>query len=584
MTLRIVILSFALSLLSFGTVVQAQTLEELKELQEEESKSKKEKEPKPEKTKEPKTKEEKVKEDDGKKATEEESSVSKKDKGETEEKSKVSAEPKPVQTIDPRAPKPYKSWSLTLMGGFTNPYTDIRYKDFFGTIEPKSEFREAVGISTTKMLSGAFGLMANFTYAKIVGVADTNMSSPTSVDFFQSRGLINDGLFFSTTAYQGSINLYWNISNTVFGINKRIKANQYNRPIRERKVSFYTYLGLGLNHANYNVRNLTTTALVDSTATGLSANSSSTEIVIPFGMGLKFKVSKLIDLGFEANWNFLLSDRLDGIEWDHPSRGKNDKFSNIGMTLTFKLGTKKKDKEHIEWINPLESVLTDFDDMSRKVDRLASDSDGDGVSDAFDKDSETPEGVKVDGSGQAMDVDYDGVADYQDEELFTDKGASVDESGKALDSDNDGVPDHKDRELNTPEGNFVNFQGMTIADHIDMVPDDWNKMRGFNFNSVFFALNSSVIPREYEDDLYNVARALKENEGMKMYIVGHTDQSGPEEYNIELGRRRAEAVIKYLVDNFGVDGSQMEAVTKGESEPVSESRATVNRRVDFIIE
>ena len=65
--------------------------------------------------------------------------------------------------------------------------------------------------------------------------------------------------------------------------------------------------------------------------------------------------------------------------------------------------------------------------------------------------------------------------------------------------------------------------------------------------------------------------------------MGHTDQTGLEEYNIELGRRRAEAVINYLIDNFGVSGNQMEAVTKGESEPVSESRKTVNRRVDFII-
>ena len=616
MTPRILIFTLCFLLFAGTQDLQSQTLEELKELQaEEEGKKKNRNQQESEETteggrkKKRNTEEEAVEEaEEAVEAAEEaveeaeeaeETAKEKKRRAQEEaaeaveeaiEEEVSKEEPARVRTEekrptpDPRADKPYRTWSLMLMAGFTNPYTDIRYKDFFGTIDPISEYQYGIGLSAIKMFNGAFGLMGNFTFAKVQGVADTNMSSQTSIDFFDSRGLIDNGLYHSTTTYQGSLNIYWNISNTLFGINRRLKAQQYGRNTKPRVVSFYTYVGLGMNYADYEVRDIVNDALVDSAALRLSPDASNTEVVIPFGLGLKFRLGSLVDLGIEANWNFVLSDRFDGMEWNHPSRGKNDKFSNIGATITFKLGTKKKDKQHIEWVNPLETIIDDFNAMERKVDRLSSDSDGDGVSDAFDVEDDTPEGVKVDGSGAAMDVDYDGVPDHADEELFSGKGATVDDFGRAIDSDKDGVPDYKDREPNTAAGKMVNFEGISIADNLQIgEPEDWNKLRGFNFNSVFFGFNSTAVGREYEAALYNVARALKENEGMEILIVGHTDLVGSEEFNIELGRRRAEAVAQFLIDNYGVDESQFEIVTKGKAEPASETRNSANRRVDFII-
>lgn len=57
---------------------------------------------------------------------------------ETTEETKPAKEKK---AINPRAKKPYRTWSLILAPGFTNPLTDIRYNDFFGATKPKAEYQ-----------------------------------------------------------------------------------------------------------------------------------------------------------------------------------------------------------------------------------------------------------------------------------------------------------------------------------------------------------------------------------------------------------------------------------------------------------
>ena len=72
----------------------------------------------------------------------------------------------------------------------------------------------------------------------------------------------------------------------------------------------------------------------------------------------------------------------------------------------------------------------------------------------------------------------------------------------------------------------------------------------------------------------------------KVLIAGHTDGIGNDDYNLELSKRRAESVKGYLVDK-GIDGSRIETVGKGESEPVAdnetEAARQMNRRVTLTL-
>jgi OOP family OmpA-OmpF porin len=81
---------------------------------------------------------------------------------------------------------------------------------------------------------------------------------------------------------------------------------------------------------------------------------------------------------------------------------------------------------------------------------------------------------------------------------------------------------------------------------------------------------------------------MKKYPGAKVLLEGHTDHTGTDAYNMDLSKRRADSVKKYLVDNFNADAARISTVGYGKSKPVA-SNATAagrqkNRRVVANIE
>jgi OOP family OmpA-OmpF porin len=108
----------------------------------------------------------------------------------------------------------------------------------------------------------------------------------------------------------------------------------------------------------------------------------------------------------------------------------------------------------------------------------------------------------------------------------------------------------------------------------------------FSTTGILFDINSDKIQPQSYGTIQSIAQVLKENAGIKLKIIGHTDSDGDTAANLQLSRKRAEAVKSLLVKEFSVDGSKLEADGKGESEPVAkndikESKA-LNRRVEFV--
>ncbi len=70
-------------------------------------------------------------------------------------------------------------------------------------------------------------------------------------------------------------------------------------------------------------------------------------------------------------------------------------------------------------------------------------------------------------------------------------------------------------------------------------------------------------------------------------IAGHTDSVGTEDYNYELGQRRAEKVAGYLVSKEGIDPAQVRVVSYGASKPVADNSSSrgrrKNRRVEILV-
>ncbi|MDR2935019.1 MAG: OmpA family protein [Candidatus Adiutrix sp.] len=104
--------------------------------------------------------------------------------------------------------------------------------------------------------------------------------------------------------------------------------------------------------------------------------------------------------------------------------------------------------------------------------------------------------------------------------------------------------------------------------------------------SQYFDFNKSEVKSEFRPRLAEAARILKENvdAGDQVVIAGFTDDVGSQEYNLELGRQRAQAVAGILIDE-GVPASRLSVVSYGKEKPVAdngtdEGRAR-NRRVEL---
>jgi len=100
---------------------------------------------------------------------------------------------------------------------------------------------------------------------------------------------------------------------------------------------------------------------------------------------------------------------------------------------------------------------------------------------------------------------------------------------------------------------------------------------------VEFDFDKDSIRPEYDSDIMKVANFLKEYPDTTVVLEGHTDSKGSEEYNLDLSKKRAESVKKYLVDKFGILASRISTRGFGESQPVAtnetEEGRQQNRRV-----
>jgi len=75
----------------------------------------------------------------------------------------------------------------------------------------------------------------------------------------------------------------------------------------------------------------------------------------------------------------------------------------------------------------------------------------------------------------------------------------------------------------------------------------------------------------------SVAPIVAENKGVFFEIEGHTDATGPAEYNQKLGEERAMAVRAYLHDQFHIALARIEVISYGEEKPVADNKTRTGR-------
>lgn len=106
-------------------------------------------------------------------------------------------------------------------------------------------------------------------------------------------------------------------------------------------------------------------------------------------------------------------------------------------------------------------------------------------------------------------------------------------------------------------------------------------------NNVFFNFDSYALLPKSKSELDRMVDVMKDNPSIDVSIIGHTDNIGTEEYNLDLSKKRAKSVVDYLVAN-GISVERLSFEGKGELYPevpnTSKENRAQNRRVNFKVD
>jgi peptidoglycan-associated lipoprotein len=117
-------------------------------------------------------------------------------------------------------------------------------------------------------------------------------------------------------------------------------------------------------------------------------------------------------------------------------------------------------------------------------------------------------------------------------------------------------------------------------------PSDNDNEAGKQLQAAYFDYDDFNLRVDAKNALRSNAEVLKQRNGSRVELQGNCDERGTEEYNLALGKRRAESAKRYLAD-LGIADNRMSTVSFGEENPAvqgsSEQSWSKNRRVDFVL-
>jgi outer membrane protein OmpA-like peptidoglycan-associated protein len=256
------------------------------------------------------------------------------------------------------------------------------------------------------------------------------------------------------------------------------------------------------------------------------------------GAGVQFKLNKKFSLAIEDKLTIPKTDLLDGQQWQEngmlgagnqiaTAQSRDyDTYNFLSVGINMALGNKAV--EPLWWLNPLDYAYNEVNKPRHmKLPKpVLDDADGDGITDQFDQEPNTPAGAPVDSHGVSRDTDGDGVPDYKDKELVT--------PTQCQPVDADGVG-----KCPPPAccDSIANMMARAKDCGIGDLP------------SVTFKAKSITLSNDAKALLASAATKIKENPNCKIAVIGYCSSSKAEQ---QLSWDRVNAVISYLVDKEGI--------------------------------
>lgn len=201
------------------------------------------------------------------------------------------------------------------------------------------------------------------------------------------------------------------------------------------------------------------------------------------------------------------------------------------------------------------------------------DTDNDGV---YDEDDKCPNVAGDSKDGCPLDSDGDGIIDSEDKCPKL-KGSS-ETKGCPSDQDGDGVYDFEDK--------CPSLAGLKAMDGCPEpeIEQEEAKILADAVQGVEFKTGSAELRRTSRSMLYRITKIMKKYPEYNIEIIGHTDNTGDKDANMQLSIDRAKSCYDYLMSN-DIDESRITYKGFGQKKPIesneTEEGRSKNRRVEF---
>jgi len=266
--------------------------------------------------------------------------------------------------------------------------------------------------------------------------------------------------------------------------------------------------------------------------------------VLVLGAGIEFKLNNKFNIALEDKVTITKTDLIDGQQWQetgnngvHVQTRDYDAYNFLSVGLNYNLG--KKAVEPLWWINPLDYAYGEINaPRHMKLPKpVLDDADGDGVTDQFDHEPNTPAGCPVDTHGVSRDTDGDGVPDCKDKELIT--------PTQCQPVDADGVGKCPDpaccKDINARLDSGLVGGGGRGRCSIGDLP------------SITFKGRSVTLNKDGQALLATVAEKMRNNPNCKVAVIGYGESSKSAQ---QLSWDRVNEVIRYLVEKEGISSDR----------------------------
>ena len=262
------------------------------------------------------------------------------------------------------------------------------------------------------------------------------------------------------------------------------------------------------------------------------------------GMGMQFKLNNKVNIAVEDKFTFTGTLLLDGQQWQNnytptavtsiAQTRASDRYNFVSVGINYNIG--KHAVEPLWWLNPLDYAYNEINaPRHMKLPKpVLDDADGDGVTDQFDLEPNTPKGCPVDTHGVSLDTDGDGVPDCRDKEKIT--------PTQCQPVDADGVGKCPDPQCCKDLKAYIDSNGVGKS-----------KCSIGDLPSITFKSRTVTLSKDNKAMLAGTAEKLRNNPNCKIAVIGYGESSKSAQ---QLSWDRVNAVINYLVEKEGISSDR----------------------------